>query len=104
MQGSVSMFGFGVKHDIIQDFAGKGKKKPFDLAFAVNYNRISLTKTLNVQPDAGSTPAPGQPTADFSTQHVTATFSGLNFQAIISKRLLFFTPFRSQATQTASTD
>jgi len=102
--GSVSMFGFGVKHDIIQDFAAKGKKKPFDLAIAVNYNRITLTKTLSVQPDAGATPAPGQSTADFSTQHVSATFSGLNFQAIISKRLLFFTPFASVAYQTASTD
>ena len=102
--GSVSMFGFGVKHDLIQDFAGKGKKKPFDLAFAVNYNRITLTKTLSVQPDAGATPAPGYSAADFSTQYVKATFSGLNFQAIISKRLLFFTPFASVAYQTASTD
>jgi hypothetical protein len=102
--GSVSLFGFGVKHDIIQDFAKKGMVKPFDLALAVNYNRIKYTKTLNVQPDAGATPAPGQSAADFTTQHIDATFSGLNFQAIISKKLLFFTPFASVGYQTANTD
>lgn len=41
--GSVSMIGFGVKHDIIQDFAKK-VPKPFDLALAVNYNRINYSK------------------------------------------------------------
>ncbi len=102
--GSVSLFGFGIKHDIIQDFATKGHPKPFDLAIAVNYNRISYTKGLSVQPDAGSTPAPGQSAADFTTQHITATFSGTNVQAIISKRLLFFTPFASVGYQSSNTD
>jgi hypothetical protein len=102
--GSVSEIGFGIKHDIIQDFAGKGKIKPFDLALAVNYNKLTYTKTLNIQPDAGSTPAPGQQAADFSTQRINSTFSGVNVQAIISKKLLFFTPFASVSYQTASTD
>jgi hypothetical protein len=101
--GSVGMFGFGVKHDIIQDFAAKGKTKPFDLAFAVNYNRINYTKTLDVSAN-GAAPAPGTSAADFSNQRINATFSGLNFQAIISKRLLFFTPFLSVGYQTASTN
>jgi len=100
--GSVSMFGFGIKHDLIQDFAKKGKPKPFDLAIAVNYNRINYTKGLNVQPDAGTTPATSS--ADFTTQHISATFSGTNVQAIISKRLLFFTPFASVGYQTSNTD
>ncbi|MDB5118167.1 MAG: hypothetical protein JWQ79_3659 [Mucilaginibacter sp.] len=101
--GSVGMFGFGIKHDIIQDFA-KGIPKPFDLALAVNYSRIKYTKTLDVQPDAGATPAPGQSAADFSTQRISATFSGVNVEAIISKKLLFFTPFAAVAYQTANTD
>lgn len=100
--GSVSLFGFGVKHDLIQDFATKGHPKPFDLAIAVNYNRISYTKGLSVQPDAGSTPASSS--ADFTTQHITATFSGTNVQVIISKRLLFFTPFASVGYQSSNTD
>lgn len=100
--GSVGMIGFGIKHDIIQDFAKK-VPKPFDLAIAVNYNRINYTKTLDVKPDAGSAPATGQP-GDFSTQRIEAHFGGVNVQAIISKRLLFFTPFLAVAYQTASTD
>jgi len=101
--GSVSIFGFGIKHDLIQDFAKKGKVKPFDLAIAVNYNRINYTKTLSVQPDAGTSPATGTP-GDFSNQRITGTFSGTNVQAIISKKLSFFTPFASVGYQTSNTD
>jgi hypothetical protein len=102
--GSVGMVGFGVKHDIIQDFAGKGAKKiiPFDLAVAVNYNRINYNAALNVQPDNGTQPQSGsQP--DFSGQRVQGHFSGLNIQAIISKKLLFFTPFFSAGYQSSNT-
>lgn len=102
--GSVGMVGFGIKHDIIQDFAKKGVPKPFDLAIAINYNRINYNKPLDVKPDAGTLPAPGAIAADFSTQHIDAHFSGMNFQAIISKKLLFFTPFLSVGYQTANTD
>lgn len=100
--GSVGMVGFGIKHDIIQDFA-KGAPKPFDLAIAANYNRINYNKKLDVQPDANSSPAPGEST-DFSNQHLEAHFSGFNLQAIISKKLLFFTPFAAVAYQIAHTD
>jgi hypothetical protein len=101
--GSVGMVGFGVKHDIIQDFA-KGAPKPFDLAIAANYNRISYSKKLDVQPDNGAQPAPGHSAADFTNQHIDATFSGFNLQAIISKKLSVFTPFAAVAYQTAHTD
>lgn len=100
--GSVGMIGFGVKHDIIQDFA-KGAPKPFDLAIAANYNRINYSKTLDVKPDEGTTALPGS-SSDFSNQRIDAHFSGFNLQAIISKKLLFFTPFASVAYQTAHTD
>jgi hypothetical protein len=102
--GSVGMIGFGVKHDIIQDFLGKAKVlKPFDLAIAVNYNRITYSAGINVQPDAGTQPAPGNQSTDFSNQKVKGSFSGVNVQAIISKKLLFFTPFLSVGYQTANT-
>jgi hypothetical protein len=101
--GSVQMIGFGLKHDIIQDFAGKGKTKPFDLAIAINYNRINYNAPLNVQPDNGTQPASGS-SSDFSNQRVNGYFSGTNVQAIISKKLLFFTPFFSVAYQSANTN
>lgn len=99
--GSVSMIGFGIKHDLIQDFAKK-VPKPFDLAVAVNYNRINYSKSLSVQPGAAA-PANGQP-GDFSNQRIEAHFNGVNVQAILSKRLTVFTPFVAVSYQTASTD
>jgi len=59
--GSIGEIGFGIKHDIIQDFAGK-KPFPFDLAIALNYNRINYNAPLNVQPDDGIVPASGRQT------------------------------------------
>ncbi|MFI5137770.1 MAG: DUF6588 family protein [Sphingobacteriales bacterium] len=100
--GSVGMIGFGVKHDLIQDFAPKGKPYPFDLAIAVNYNRINYSNSLNVQPDNGTVAAPGN-SSDFSNQRISGNFSGFNVQAIFSKKLLFFTPFIAVAYQTANT-
>lgn len=90
--GSVGMFGFGLKHDIIQDFAKKGIEKPFDLAIAVGYTRLNYTKPLTVTPDAGS---PVSGSQDFSNQRLEGHFSGVNASVILSKKLLFFTPFVS---------
>lgn len=92
--GSVGMFGFGFKHNIIKDFA---KASPFDLAVAFNYSRINYSKGLNVANEDGSSNAN-------SNQRIDAKFSGVNVQAIISKKLLFFTPFLSVGYQTAKTD
>ena len=100
--GTVGEVGFGIKHDLIQDFAIGKKIIPFDLALTVNYNKITYNKPLNVQPDAGSQPAPGTSAPDFSTQALNTHFSGLNVGAIISKKLAFFTPFLSVAYQTAN--
>ncbi len=97
--GSVGMIGFGLKHNIIQDFA-KAAPKPFDLAIAVNYNRINYKKNLKVTADQGST----GPAYDVNSQRIDATFSGVNVQAILSKKLAFFTPFVAVAYQTAKTD
>ncbi len=104
--GSIGMIGFGIKHDIIQDFVGKKAKKliPFDLAIAVNYNRINYSATLNVQPNAGDQPATSGQPSDFSNQRIKGYFSGTNVQAIISKKLLFFTPFLSVGYQGANTN
>ena len=104
--GSIGMIGFGIKHDIIQDFAGKAGKKliPFDLALAVNYNRINYSKTLDIQPDNGTQPVSGNQSSDFSNQQIKGHFSGINVQAIISKKLLFFTPFLSVGYQNASSN
>jgi hypothetical protein len=95
--GAVKAFGFGIKHNIIQDFASstaEGDLFPFDLAVAVNYNRITYSNTLNVQVDNSS----------FSNQTLLGKFSGTTFQAIFSKKIAFFTPFASLSYQNSNTN
>lgn len=103
-KGIIKDIGFGIKHDIIQDFANAKKLIPFDLALAVNYNKITYTKPLSVQPNTGAQPAPGTEAADFSTQSLSADVSGLNVQAIFSKKMHSFTPFLAVAYQTATSN
>jgi hypothetical protein len=103
--GSVSMYGFGLKHDIIQDFAGKTAKKliPFDLAIAFGYSHLNLSIPLTVNPDNGAQPKDGQQSTDFSNQRISGTFNSFMAQAIISKKLLFFTPFLAVGYNTTQT-
>jgi hypothetical protein len=100
--GSVSMIGFGLKHNIMQDFA-KQVPKPFDLAIAFGYNRLNLTKTLSVKPESGAVPLNASQSSDFSNQRIEGHFSGFTAQAILSKKLLAFTPFIAVAYNTGKT-
>lgn len=98
--GKVGMFGFGLKHNFAGDL---GKKAlPFDLAIAVGYTRLTYEKTLDVQPDASNGGVTGN--TNFSNQTIEGHFSGFNTQVILSKKLLFFTPFVSVGYLTSSTD
>lgn len=102
--GSVSMIGFGLKHDIMQDIAGKtaGKLIPFDLAVAIGYSHLNLRKPLTVNPDEGSQPKDSQQSTDFSNQHLEGNFNSFMGQVIISKKLLAFTPFLAVGYNTTS--
>jgi len=92
--GTVGLFGLGFKHNIIKDFS---KTSTFDLAVAVNYSRINYSKPLDVANEDNTSNAS-------NNQRIDAKFSGVNVQAILSKKLLFFTPFVSVGYQTAKTD
>lgn len=100
--GSLGMFGIGFKHDIAQDFSSATHPIPFDLAVAVGYTRLNYTKSLSVKPDASNAGTTGS--QDYSTQTLQGNFSGWNAQVILSKKLLFFTPFVSVGYLTSTTD
>ena len=102
--GSVSMIGVGIKHDIIQDFVGKRADRliPFDLAIALAYSRLNMSVPLDVQPDEGAQPENAQQSTDFSNQHFEGHFNSFLAQAIISKKLVFFTPFLAVGYSTAN--
>jgi hypothetical protein len=102
--GSVSMIGIGIKHNIIQDFVGKRADRiiPFDLAIALAYSRLNMSVPLDVQPDEGAQPENAQQSTDFSNQHFEGHFNSFLAQAIISKKLVFFTPFLAIGYSTAN--
>lgn len=92
---NISAIGFGLRHDLIQDFAGKRAARliPFDLAVAFGYSHMNMNVGLNVQPDQGAQPKDSQQSTDFSDQHVAATFNNFMAEVIFSKKLAIFTPF-----------
>ncbi|WP_342647304.1 DUF6588 family protein [Mucilaginibacter sp. CSA2-8R] len=105
--GSVGMIGFGVKHNIMNDiFTGLSRQlAPFDLAIAAGYSRLNYELPVEVRPGAGKVPdAASASKTDFSTQRIEGHFSGFNIQAIISKKLLFFTPFAAVGYNVARTN
>ncbi|WP_448698749.1 DUF6588 family protein [Mucilaginibacter sp. AW1-3] len=100
--GSVGSFGIGFKHNIAQDFGTASHLVPFDLAIAVGYTKLTYNKPMDVKPDANNGGVSGN--TDFSNQTLEGNFSGWNAQVILSKKLLFFTPFVSVGYSTSSTD
>ncbi|MFN8406646.1 MAG: DUF6588 family protein [Sphingobacteriaceae bacterium] len=92
--GSVYMIGGGVRLNIGQLIKAKVVTKlPFDLAVAAGYTQFHYNLPLDVQ-------APG---TNYTDQSLDGRISGFNLEGIISKRLLFFTPFVSVGYQSSRT-
>jgi len=103
--GSVSLLGFGIKHNVMDDIAGaKGDHNPFDLAFAFSYNRVRYKKTLNLQPLEGTVPKDADQVKDFTNQAVYGNFDNYLAQMILSKQLSFFTPYIALGYNTSKTE
>ncbi|QJD94792.1 hypothetical protein HH214_02315 [Mucilaginibacter robiniae] len=105
--GSIGMFGFGLKHDIMSDIIGNTAAQivPFNLAVLAGYTHFSYEDPLSVQPSTGKAPdASSTGKTDFSTQRIQGHLNGFNAQVIISKKLMFFTPFAAVGYSTAKTN
>jgi len=92
--GSLSMIGFGAKVELLPLFVGNTTEKliPVDIAIAGGFTQYKYTLPLNINNSSGS------------EQRIDAKFNGVNFDAIVSKQILFFTPFASVGYQTSNTD
>jgi hypothetical protein len=73
---SFKQFGLGIKHDVKQWIPGM-KLLPFDLSALIGFNQIS--SIYNIDENQG--------------QYAEFTANATTIQAIISKKLLFFTPY-----------
>lgn len=91
--GSLSMIGFGAKIELLPLIMGKTEKLvPVDIAISGGFTQYKYALNLNIDNAANS------------DQHIDAKFNGVNFDAIISKKILFFTPFASVGYQTSNTN
>lgn len=102
--GSVSLIGFGIKHNIAQDFAVAGVPVPFDFAVAFSYNNLKYEKRLNLKPDGFAVPKDSEQPTDFDNQKIYGQFNNYLFQAIFSKKLSFFTPYVAVGYNTSKTE
>jgi hypothetical protein len=104
--GSISMIGFGLKHNILQDFVGKTADKiiPLDLAISAGFTQLKYRLNVNVQPDQGAQAKDNQQSTDFSNQRISGKLNAFNAELIVSKKILFFTPFASVGYLTANTN
>jgi len=91
--GSLSMIGFGAKVELLPLFLGKSDQLiPVDIALAGGFTQYKYKLDLNIDNQANS------------DQRIDAKFNGVNIDAIVSKNLLFFTPFASIGYQTSNTN
>ncbi len=91
--GSLSMIGFGAKVELLPLFMGATEKLiPIDIAIAGGFTQYKYNLPLNINNTANS------------DQRIDAKFNGVNFDAIVSKKILFFTPFASVGYQTSNTN
>lgn len=91
--GSLSMIGFGAKVELLPLIMGSTEKLiPVDIAIAGGFTQYKYTLPLDID-NTGN-----------SDQRIDAKFNGVNFDAIVSKKILFFTPFVSVGYQTSNTN
>lgn len=102
--GSVSLIGFGVKHNFMRDFFPGDEEVPFDLAVAFSYNSVKYKKALHLSPPEGSTPRKGEQAMDYSNQEIFAQLDNYLFQAMISKQFSIFTPYVALGYNVSSAD
>lgn len=104
-RGTLGMIGGGVKLELLPLFVNNTVDRliPIDIAVALGYTKFNYTLALDVPPPSGSVPKDNQQSTDFSNQKIDASLSGVNIEAIVSKNLLFFTPFISVGYNTSKT-
>lgn len=86
---TVQMWGVGLKHDIKQWIPGM-KLLPFSLSGLIGYTRTNFDVPL------------GQGNGSITDPRMALTGNSLTYQVLVSKKLLFFTPYAGVGVNTAS--
>ena len=83
--GELSIFGFGVKHDILQWIPG-AKALPLSVSGFLGYTKVDYSQGLGTD------------------QKLDISSSGFTMRALVSKKLLFFTPYAGLGFNSGGTD
>ena len=103
--GTIGMMGAGLKVELLPLISGMTDKLfPVDIALAAGYTQFTFEAPLEVKVPTGAIPESPSQVQDFTNQRIKAKFSGINAEAIISKRILVFTSFLSLGYHEAKTD
>lgn len=87
--GSVSLWGVGLLHSIVQYFPGN-KLLPFDVSLFAGYTKLASNIPLTLKPDAAvpqNYTTPYNPATSFDDQNMEVNVSALNISAIASLNL-----------------
>jgi hypothetical protein len=98
-------FGFGVKHSLSQWIWGV-EKLPIDIAAIATYNTNNLELAFGENFLNANSSLPGSlPSSDYkNSQKMTIKTSGYQAGVIVSKKLLFFTPYLGVTYHSATSD
>jgi len=105
--GDVSLLGGAVKHDVGQYIPG-GSVLPVDISVMVGFNKININANLDLQPDAGATRDPNDPSIaqnsnpDFSSQKTTTSTNTFVANVLVGKSLPFISGYAGLGFQKAS--
>lgn len=83
---SISMWGIGGKHSIMQYFPGE-KLMPIDLSFQGGYTKIEVSVPVELKPPEDPTINKINPSTDFENQEVNLDVTGYTINLLISKKL-----------------
>ncbi len=101
-KADISLYGFGIKHDIKQ-WIPKMKELPFDLSAYFGYTQMKFGMGLNLTPESGVPNRNGN-TATYDNQRVDLKTTATTFGAIISKKLSVLTLYGSVGYTGSSTN
>lgn len=99
----LGMFGFGIKHDVLQWFKG-ADKIPVDVSAFFGYTSFKSEFGIALDPDYPSGSANNPNGGPYDDQRIEFNSSAWTFRVLVSKKLAFFTPYAGVGYNNATTN
>jgi hypothetical protein len=101
LDGSIGLWGVGLKHNVLQWFPGVVEKFPFDVSVMGAYSQFNFDVALDVQPeDVANLVLTG---ASYADQELAVQTSAFTANAIISKKMSVLTAYMGLGFESSKT-